>query len=114
MRCLSAWYATNVAFTLSFACSTTTHYLLNRFWALPSTRSDAGRQFVEYAGTAVLSYLVNFSLFRLCIDGLGLGKLWATAIAVPPSTVLVFLILNFRVFKAKSRSLPGADGSGDR
>ena len=30
----------NVAFTVSFVGSTLTHYLLNRFWALPSARAD--------------------------------------------------------------------------
>jgi putative flippase GtrA len=92
---------TNVAFTLSFMCSTSTHYTLNRFWALPSLRTDTWRQAREYFGTAVLSWVINFALFRLCLDGFGLGKIWATAIAVPPSTLVVFLLLNYRVFRAK-------------
>ncbi|MSU22433.1 MAG: GtrA family protein [Opitutus sp.] len=91
---------TNVAFTLSFMCSTSTHYTLNRFWALPSARVDTWRQLREYLGTSAISYVINFSLFRLCLDGLGLGEIWATAIAVPPSTVVVFLLLNYRVFRA--------------
>lgn len=102
MKLFSTWLQTNVAFTLSFVCSTTTHYTLNRFWALPSIRHDPWRQLVEYLGTAALSYVINFALFRFCIDILSLGKLWATAIAVPPSTLVVFLILNFRVFKARA------------
>lgn len=89
----------NVAFTLSFLCSSTTHYLLNRFWALPSSRIDSWHQFAEYLGTVGLSWLINFGLFRLCRDVFRLGKLWATAIAVPPSTLVVFLILNYRVFQ---------------
>jgi putative flippase GtrA len=101
MKLLAPLYSTNVAFTLSFLCSTTTHYTLNRFWALPSTRRDSWRQLGEYAATAALSWVINFALFRLCIDVFDLGKLWATAIAVPPSTVVVFLLLNFRVFRAK-------------
>jgi putative flippase GtrA len=101
MKLFVGWFSTNAAFTLSFLCSSATHYSLNRFWALPSTRHDSWRQFAEYAATAALSWCINFALFRLCIDVLGLGKLWATAIAVPPSTVVVFLLLNFRVFRAK-------------
>ncbi|PTX92598.1 GtrA family protein [Opitutus sp. ER46] len=97
------WMPTNLAFTAGFICSTSTHYTLNRFWALPSLRQDTWRQFREYLATAALSFVVNFALFRLCIDGFKLGPMWATAIAVPPSTVLVFLILNFRVFRAKEK-----------
>lgn len=99
MKLFAPWFATNIAFTLSFICSTTTHYSLNRFWALPSVRTDSWRQFGEYLATACLSYVINFGLFRLCIDVFGLGKLWATAIAVPPSTLVVFLLLHFRVFR---------------
>jgi putative flippase GtrA len=92
---------TNAAFTFSFLCSTLTHYLLNRFWALPSGRQDSWRQAREYLGTVVISYVISFSVFHLCLDGFGLGKILATAVAVPPSTVVVFLLLNFRVFRAK-------------
>ena len=90
----------NVAFTVSFVGSTLTHYLLNRFWALPSARADTWRQAKEYVGTAAISWVINIAVFRLCRVGFGLGKMWATAVAVPPSTVVVFLLLNYRVFRA--------------
>jgi putative flippase GtrA len=93
----------NVAFTLSFLCSSATHYSLNRFWALPSQRRDSWRQFGEYLTTVGISWVINFAMYHACRDLLGLGKLWSTAIAVPPSTVVVFLLLNFRVFRAKAR-----------
>jgi len=51
--------AATAAFTVSFLCSTTTHYLLNRFWALPSERRDSGQQLGEYLFTVLLSYVIN-------------------------------------------------------
>ena len=69
---------------------------------------DTWRQAKEYLGTAAISWVINLAVFRLCLDGLGLGKVWATAAAVPPSTVVVFLLLNYRVFRA------GAGGGGRR
>jgi putative flippase GtrA len=101
MRLFLDWLGTNTAFTLSCVCSTTTHYTLNRFWALPSERRDTLRQFWEYLGTATMSYVINFAIFRLCLDAFGLGKLWSPAGAVPPSTLVVFLLLNYRVFRRK-------------
>ena len=101
---LLGWLETNWAFTLSFVCSTATHYTLNRFWALPSDRHDTVRQFGEYLGTATLSFAINFVIFRLCLDEFSLGKLWSTAVAVPPSTVVVFLLLNYRVFRRLSNA----------
>ncbi|HWZ95701.1 MAG TPA: GtrA family protein [Opitutaceae bacterium] len=99
MKLFLGWLGTNMSFTLSFMCSTSTHYTLNRFWALPSTRADTLRQLGEYLVAATLSFAINFLLFRLCVDVFGLDKLWSTAVAVPPSTVVVFLLLNYRVFR---------------
>ncbi|HSY54775.1 MAG TPA: GtrA family protein [Opitutaceae bacterium] len=99
MKLFLGWVGTNPAFTLSFVCGTLTHYSLNRFWAMPSMRGDTWRQMGEYLATAVLSYTINFSLFRLGLDVLGLSKFWSIAMAVPPSTLVVFLLLNYRVFR---------------
>lgn len=95
-------FNTNVAFSVSFLCSTATHYTLNRVWALPSARADHLRQFKEYVGTALLSYGINFGIFHLCVDVLSLSRLWAAIIAIPPSTLVVFLLLNYRVFRASA------------
>ena len=89
-----------LAFSISWAISTTAHYLLNRFWALPSARHDTGRQFGEYLFTIGLSWAINTAAFQICRTTLDLGIMWATFWAIPPSTVVVFLLLNFRVFRA--------------
>lgn len=104
MKLFSRALHTDVAFTLGFLCSTTTHYLLNRFWALRSARTDSWRQFREYLGTVAISWVINIGVFHLCLDVIGLEKTWATAVAVPPSTVVVFLLLNYRVFRAKAQN----------
>ncbi len=91
----------SVAFTVAFVLSTATHYSLNRFWALPSERRDSWQQLTEYLATAGLSYLINFALFRFALDIVGLGVVWSAAVAVPPSTLVVFLLLNYRVFRRR-------------
>jgi putative flippase GtrA len=95
----------SLSFTLSFVLSTSTHYLCNRFWALPSDRRDPARQFVEYLATAALSYLINISLFKLGLNLLGLGVMGSAILALPPSTLLVFLLLNYRVFRRGVRQV---------
>jgi putative flippase GtrA len=89
-----------LAFSLSWVVSTMTHYLANRFWALPSARTDSGRQLGEYLFAVGLSYVINLAAFKACTAWLGLGMMWAAFWAIPPSTVVVFLILNYRVFRA--------------
>src|SRR5687768_8443016 len=48
LKSLKARCGENLAFSISWVVSTTTHYFANRYWALPSTRQDAAQQFGEY------------------------------------------------------------------
>ena len=89
-----------LAFSAAFGCATATHYLLNRFWALPSARRDAGRQLGEYLLTVALSYAINLGVFKIARDVFGLSVMAAAVCAVPPATLVVFLVLNRRVFRA--------------
>jgi putative flippase GtrA len=89
-----------VAFSVSWVVSTATHYLANRFWALPSARHDSAKQFGEYLFTIAVSYLINLGAYKV-LRALGVPELRSTALAVPPSTVVVFLLLNYRVFRAQ-------------
>jgi putative flippase GtrA len=100
---LKRFLAPLTAFSCAYACSVVTHYTLNRFWALRSTRRDSGRQLLEYAGTVAIGWLIQSTVFRFCLHRLGLDIMWANFLAVPPSTIVVILILNFRVFKAAPR-----------
>jgi putative flippase GtrA len=93
------WSSDDLAFTVSYAGSTALHYALNRWWALPSGRHDSGRQLGEYLGTVALSYAITYGAYKALHDGIGLGALWATAGAIPPATAVVFLLLNYRVFR---------------
>lgn len=99
---LKRWMGETAAFSISWVVSTATHYLANRYWALPSARHDTSKQFGEYLVTVALSYLINLAAFKVCRDGLGLSVEWSTLVAIPPSTIVVFLMLNYRVFRART------------
>ena len=88
-----------LAFSVSWVLSTEAHYLANRFWALPSGRGDSGKQFGEYLFTIAVSYVINVAAFAAGQKFFDLGLMWATFWAIPPSTVVVFLLLNYRVFR---------------
>src|ERR1044071_5896824 len=65
LRALKTSVNETLAFSISWVVSTTTHYLANRFWALPSTRSDPTQQFGEYLFAVALSYVINLGAFKL-------------------------------------------------
>ena len=98
LRALRVRCSETMAFSLSWVVSTLTHYFANRFWALPSGRHDTAQQLGEYLVAVGLSYLINLGVFKLLRHRFKLGPTWATLWAIPPSTIVVFLILNYRVF----------------
>ena len=98
MRALKGRVKETIAFSISWVISTCVHYLANRFWALPSTRTDAAQQFGEYLFAVVLSYFINLGMYKLLRGRFKLNQTWATLLAIPPSTVVVYLILSYRVF----------------
>ncbi len=98
LRALKTRCGETLAFSLSWVVSTTTHYFANRFWALPSGRGDTAQQLGEYLVAVALSYLINLGAFKLLRNRFKLSPTWATLWAIPPSTIVVFLILNYRVF----------------
>ncbi|MBL9189279.1 MAG: GtrA family protein [Opitutaceae bacterium] len=99
LRALKARLGETWAFSISWVVSTTTHYFANRFWALPSGRDDTVQQIGEYLVAVGLSYLINLGAFKLLRHRFNLSATWAALWAIPPSTIVVFLILNYRVFQ---------------
>jgi putative flippase GtrA len=98
---LKRYMGETLAFSISWILSAAVHYLANRFWALPSSRVDVGKQFGEYLFTLALSYAINLGAFIVFRRMIGLNVEWATLCAIPPSTIVVFLMLNYRVFKVR-------------
>jgi putative flippase GtrA len=98
LRALKARLGETWAFSISWVVSTTTHYVANRFWALPSGRGDTVQQLGEYLVAVAISYVINLGAFKLLRNRFKLSATWATLWAIPPSTIVVFLILNYRVF----------------
>jgi putative flippase GtrA len=101
VRVLKEVLPARIAFTMAFAIATGSHYTLNRFWALKSTRRDGAKQLVEYLGTVCVSYLVSFTAFNFFFGVVKMSVMWSTVLSVPPSTLVVFLLLNYRVFHHK-------------
>src|SRR5215216_711700 len=99
LRALKSKVNETIAFSLSWVVSTTTHYFANRFWALPSARSDTAMQLGEYLFAVGVSYAINLGAFKLLRHKFRMSATWAALWAIPPSTIVVFILLNYRVFK---------------
>lgn len=96
-----------LAFSISWFLSAALHYLANRFWALPSGRSDTVKQLGEYLFALAVSYSINLGAFYFFRKIVGMSVEWSTLWAIPPSTLVVFLLLNYRVFRAAPEAQRG-------
>lgn len=96
---LKGFMAHLTAYHWAYAISVVTHYSLNRFWALKSSRRDTGRQLLEYLGTVLVGLVIQFSIAWFCVRVVHIYIMWVPVFAVPPSTVAVILILNYQVFR---------------
>lgn len=99
LRVLRLRMSESWAFSISWVVSMGAHYLANRLWALPSGRQDSVRQLGEYLVAVAVSYLINLGAYKLLRNRFKLSPTWATLWAIPPSTIVVFLLLNYRVFR---------------
>lgn len=89
-----------LAFSISFFASTAFHYCCNRFWTFRSDRQDTLLQLGEYLLTVAISYGLNIGVFFLCRDMLGWDTMLSAIAAMPAASVVVFFLLNIRVFKS--------------
>lgn len=97
---LLKWWNGTAAYIGSYAIAVSVHYSLNRFWALRSSRKDHTRQAGEYVLLVAGSFSINFLLFQMAVRIFHLTPVWAAMVTNPPTTLIVFLVLNFRVFRA--------------
>ena len=94
------WWSVSVAFVSAYVLAVLSHYSLNRFWALRSSRADVTRQGGEYLLVAMGSLVLNYLLFTFILKRFDLPPIGATLFASVTTSVVVFLVLNFRVFRA--------------
>lgn len=93
-----------IAFTIAYMSSILVHYFLNRFWALPSDRMDTKRQFTEYLMTVLLSYMLSLLGVQVLHRLFSVNLVLSALLAAVPTAIIVFIILNFRVFRKHSSS----------
>ena len=59
-------------------------------------------QIVQYAGTVVAAFLVQSAVYAVVVRWSGGNVLLAKACAIPPSTVVCYLLLKLGVFTGRS------------
>lgn len=107
------------AFSVGYVIGIAAHFCLNKWWTFQCRRSDIHVQLIQYAAVTAVNYVVQFSVFSLVIFVLhaesallpawavasGIQQVFAKMCAIPPSTIVGFLLFRKNVFSQGKPSL---------
>jgi putative flippase GtrA len=96
---LRGWIPPTAAFSGAYLAGAVTHFLLNKHWTFRCARTDLAKQVAEYLAVVGITYLVQLAGFRGGFALFNHNVFLAKAIAVPPGTIIGYLLLRMRVFK---------------
>jgi putative flippase GtrA len=95
-----------VAVSIAYLIAVCFHFLLNKMWVFRCTRSDYVRQLMQYFAVVVASWLTTISIVHFCLSGFTTNILIAKLFAVPPATLVAFLLMQFFVFRKPRLNKP--------
>jgi putative flippase GtrA len=88
-----------VAVSIAYFTAVCCHFLLNKMWVFQCRRSDHIRQLIQYSAVVVASWVTTITIVHLCLSSLTTNVLIAKLVAVPPTTLVAFLLLQVFVFR---------------
>ena len=87
------------AVSIAYFVGVTCHFLLNKFWVFRCRRSDYVRQLMKYLTVVLSSWLTTVVTVQLCLSTITHNILIAKVFAVPPATLVGFVLMQFFVFR---------------
>jgi putative flippase GtrA len=88
-----------VAVSIAYLLAVAAHFLLNRYWVFRAGGLPLGGSLLRYSLALAACWASTVSLVWLSLHTVTEQVLVAKAIAVPPTTLLGFLIIRFYVFR---------------
>jgi putative flippase GtrA len=96
-----------VAVSIAYLTGVSCHFLLNKMWVFQCRRSDYIRQLIQYSAVVVASWTTTIAIVHFCLSSFTTNLLVAKLFAVPPATLVAFLLMQFLVFRRPNKSEPG-------
>jgi putative flippase GtrA len=103
---LSSRVAPLVAVSIAYVTAVCCHFLLNKMWVFRCRRNDYVRQLTQYFAVVVASWLTTISIVQFCLSGFTTNVLIAKLFAVPPASLVTFLLMQLLVFRRPRPSKP--------
>jgi putative flippase GtrA len=94
--------AVSIAYLIAVCC----HFLMNKMWVFQCKRNDYIRQLAQYCAVVVASWSTTLAIVHLCLSNFTNNVLIAKLFALPPATLVAFLLMQLLVFRSQSKSAP--------
>ena len=101
---LSRWLSPLIAVSIAYIAAVSCHFLLNKTWVFRCSRTDYANQVARYAMTVIGCWLTTLGVVRLSLSTITSNILLAKLIAVPPASLVGFVLLRCFVFVSKKKS----------
>jgi putative flippase GtrA len=101
---LSRWLSPLIAVSIAYFTAVSCHFLLSKIWVYRCNRRDHARQVGQYALCIVVAWLSTLGVVKLCLSTITTNILLAKLIAVPPITLVGFVVLRCFVFAPPKKS----------
>jgi len=95
-----------IAVSIAYFTAVCCHFLLNKMWVFQCQRSDYIRQLIQYSAVVGASWLTTLTIVHLCLSSFTTNLLIAKLFAVPPATLIAFLLMHLFVFRRPDKPAP--------
>ena len=92
------FFGPRVSFSIAFLIALAAHFTLSKFWTFRDRSAAWGRQIPQYLLVAMISYLIQLSIFQSAMSFLGLRVFGANALAILVGAAVGFLLMHAWVF----------------
>ena len=106
---LSPLVAVSIAYFTAVCC----HFLLNKMWVFQCRRNDYIRQLIQYFAVVIASWSTTILIVHLCLSNFTTNVLIAKLYALPPATLVAFVLMHFFVFRRPGKSVPETIPKGE-
>jgi putative flippase GtrA len=92
------FFGPRVSFSIAFLIALAAHFTLSKFWTFRDRSAAWRRQVPQYLLVAMMSYLIQLSIFQSAISFLGMRVFGANALAILVGAAVGFLLMHAWVF----------------
>jgi putative flippase GtrA len=93
-----------IAVSIAYLTAVCCHFLLNKMWVFRCSRTDYAKQLAQYALAVTGCWLTTVGVVQLSLSTITSNILLAKLIAVPPATIVGFVLLQLFVFASRKKS----------